>query len=344
VRALRLVEWQRPAALVDVPEPEPGPGEVLIRVGGAGACHSDLHLLDWPPGVLPFEVPFTLGHENAGWVEAVGAGVHGLELGTPVAVYGPWGCGMCHSCREGAEDYCERPAPAMGGGLGRDGGMAELLVVPSPRLLVPLGDLDPVRAAPLTDAALTPYHAIARSRHKLVPGAHAVVIGAGGLGHMAVQILRELTPARIVVVDRNPATLAMATSLGAAATIEAGPDAAAEVRDATGGRGAELVVDLVGSDDTLSLAMAVGRPRGDVVLVGIAGGSHTYSFFSQPYELSLASTYWGTITELMEVIALAQQGRIAAEVEVIPLSKGAEVYERMRAGTITGRVVVDPTS
>jgi alcohol dehydrogenase, propanol-preferring len=344
VRALRLVEWQRPAELVEVPEPEPGPGEVVVRVGGAGACHSDLHLLDWPAGVLQVPVPFTLGHENAGWVEAVGAGVHGLELGTPVAVYGAWGCGTCRPCREGAEDYCDRPLPALGGGLGRDGGMAELLLVPSSRLLVPLGDLDPVRAAPLTDAALTPYHAIARSRAKLVPGSHAVVIGAGGLGHLAVQILREVTAARIVVVDRNPAALAMATSLGAAAVVETGPDAAAAVRDATGGRGAELVVDLVGSDDTLTLAMAVGRPRGDVTLVGIAGGSHTYSFFSQPYELSLATTYWGTITELMEVIALAQQGRIAAEVEVVPLSQGSAVYDRMRAGTITGRVVVDPTA
>ena len=131
--------------------------------------------------------PFTLGHENAGWVHALGAGVTGLEPGQPVAVYGPWGCGTCPRCRLGMENYCERPdlvdVPGGGGGLGLDGGMADLLLVPSARQLVPLPDgLEPVTAAPLTDAGLTPYHAVRRSWAKLPPGSTAVVIGVGGLG------------------------------------------------------------------------------------------------------------------------------------------------------------------
>ncbi len=199
MKAYQLTAWQTPPEMREVPVPEPGPGEVLVKVGGAGACHSDLHLMEWPEGTMDFDLPFTLGHENAGWVEALGAGVEGLEEGEAVAVYGPWGCGRCRACRLSAENYCERQAEigAFGGGLGLDGGMAEYMLVPHSRLLLPLGELDPRDAAPLSDAALTPYHAIKRSLHLLVPGSTAVVIGVGGLGHMGVQILRALSPARI---------------------------------------------------------------------------------------------------------------------------------------------------
>jgi len=324
--------------------PEPRAGEVLLKVAGAGACHSDLHLMEWPAGQLPFDPPFTLGHENAGWVEALGDGVTGLEIGEPVLVYGPWGCGRCAACRRSAENYCERAGEigVMGGGLGLDGGMAEYMLVPSPRLLLALGDLDPRDAAPLTDAALTPYHAIKRSLHKLVPGSHAVVIGAGGLGHMAIQILSALAPARIVAVDRAEDKLALARDVGAEVTVRAGEDAAAEVREATHGRGAELVLDLVGSDDTLALAAAAGRPEGDLALVGLAGGAYPLSFFSQPYECSIATTYWGSANELLEVIELARAGRIDARVERYPLDQVAAVYERLRRGEIEGRAVVCP--
>ena len=173
MRALQLTAWQHDPELRDVAEPEPGPGEVVVRIGGAGVCHSDLHLLyEFPPELLPYRPPFTLGHENAGWVEALGAGVTGLEVGEPVAVYGAWGCGHCVRCRQGMENYCVNQAQlaCAGGGLGCDGGMAPLMLVPSARLVVPLGDLDPTQAAPLTDAGLTPYHAIRRSLPKLLPG------------------------------------------------------------------------------------------------------------------------------------------------------------------------------
>src|SRR5215207_2250731 len=193
MRALRLLEWKSEPELVDIDEPEPGPGQVVVKVGAAGACHSDLHLMhDFDAGALPWGPPFTLGHENAGWVHALGAGVASVEVGQPVAVYGPWGCGRCERCRLGAENYCENPAaapvPGGGGGLGLDGGMAEYLLVHDARHLVALPDgLDPVHAAPLTDAGLTPYHAVRRSWPKLAPGTTAVVIGVGGLGHVGVQ-------------------------------------------------------------------------------------------------------------------------------------------------------------
>jgi len=344
MKALRLAEWQQPPQLVDVPVPDPGPGEVLIRIGGAGACHSDLHLLEWPPGVLPFEVPFTLGHENAGWVEALGAGVTGFEPGQPIAVYGPWGCGHCRTCRQGMENYCEhgRETPAAGGGLGRDGGMAEYMLVPSARLLVPLTTLEPADAAPLTDAGLTSYHALKRSMTLLVPGSTVVVIGVGGLGHMAVQMARELTGAKVVAVDLRADHLDLAKRVGADVGVQAGADAADAIHDATAGRGAEVVLDFVGSDETLALAVASARPLAHVTLVGLAGGSIPFGFFGPPYECALASTYWGSITELMEVIALAEAGRIVAHTERFPLERAVDAYERMQAATIAGRAVIVP--
>ena len=184
MKAFRLIEWQRPPRLVDVEVPEPGPGQVLIRVGGAGACHSDIHVMEWPAGTLPYGVPFTLGHENAGWVERVGPGVDRFAAGDPVAVYGPWGCGACPSCIRGMDNVCElwrQPGRARGGGLGRDGGMAELMLVPEQRFLVPLRDLPPAAAAPLTDAGLTPYHAIKGSLHVLAPDVSGTIAQDGTL-------------------------------------------------------------------------------------------------------------------------------------------------------------------
>jgi alcohol dehydrogenase, propanol-preferring len=344
MRAYQLVAWQQPPELREVPVPIPDAGEVLVKVAGAGACHSDLHLMDWEPGLMPFDPPFTLGHENAGWVEQVGAGVRGVQIGQPVIVYGPWGCGRCPACRRSSENYCERAAEiaVMGGGLGRDGGMAEYLLVPAERLLLGLGELDPREAAPLTDAALTPYHAIKRSLHKLVPGSSAVVIGAGGLGHMAIQLLSALTPARIVAVDRSSEKLALAREVGAEVAVQAGEDAAAQVREATRGRGAELVLDLVGSDDTLALGAQAGRFEGDLALVGIAGGTFPLTFFSQPYEQAIATTYWGSSIELLEVLELARSGRIHAHVERFALDDVAAAYERLRRGEIEGRAVICP--
>lgn len=344
MQAFQLVAWQQPPELREVPVPEPGPGEVLIKVAGAGACHSDLHLMEWPAGQMPFDPPFTLGHENAGWVERVGAGVETVRVGEAVAVYGPWGCGHCRACRRSSENYCERQAEigVMGGGLGLDGGMAEYLLVPSARLLVPLGDLDPCDTAPLSDAALTPYHAIKRSLHKLTPGSTAVVIGVGGLGHMAVQILSAISGARIVAVDTFPEKLALAADIGAEVTVDAGASAAELVREATAGRGAELVLDIVGSDETISLAAQCGRSEGDVTIVGLAGGTFGLSFFSQPYECSISTTYWGSAIELIEVLELARAGKIHAHVQRYPLAQAADVYERLRTGQIDGRAVVCP--
>jgi len=345
VKAYVLPGWQQAAELREVPDPEPGPGEVLLRVTGAGACHSDLHLMEFPPGAMPFDPPFVLGHEITGVVAELGPAVSGPTVGTPVAVYGPWGCGTCPSCRTGTENYCDRASElkTLAPGIGHDGGMADLVTVPA-RQLVPLGDLDPVDAAPLTDAALTPYHAISRSLDILVPGSTAVVIGAGGLGHVAVQILRALTATRVIVVDQADDKIAHALELGADDAMRPDDDAVERIRAATGGLGAQLVLDLVGSDATLELARQISRVRGHLTVVGIAGGTLPFSFFALPYECSVASTYWGSIIELHEVLALARAGRIHVDVERFGLDRAPDAYDRMRAGTLRGRAVVTPSA
>jgi len=300
---------------------------------------------DFVEGMLPWGPPFTIGHENAGWVHALGAGVTGLEVDQPVAVYGPWGCGRCHRCRQGAENYCEHAAelPAAGGGLGFDGGMAPFQLIPQSRWVVPLGDLDPVQAAPLTDAGLTPYHAVKRSLPLLVPGSTAVVIGAGGLGHMAVQILAAMTPATIVAVDQRPDALERAGHLGAHHGVVAGDDAVSEITELTKGSLADVVIDLVGADATLALGAAVTRSLGHLTIVGIGGGTLPIGFFSVQYEVSVATTYWGSLPELIEVLALAERGLIAADVERYTLEDAPEAYRAMAAGELHGRAVVVPS-
>lgn len=301
--------------------------------------------MEWPAGALPFDPPFTLGHENAGWVERLGEGVSGFEPGEPVAVYGPWGCGHCRACRLSREDYCENQLEIgkSGGGLGRDGGMAEYMLVPSTRLLIPLGDdLDPRDAAPLSDAALTPYHAIRRSLHRLVPGSTAVVIGVGGLGQMAVQIIKALSAARIVAIDTSDEKLKAASDFGADHTLlseEATPEA---VRSLTGGRGAELVMDVVGAESTLALGAQLLAYEGDLTLLGLAGGTFEYGAMSLPWGARIATTYWGTAVELIEVLELARSGKIEIMTERVPLDGVAAAYDRLREGKVNGRAVACP--
>jgi alcohol dehydrogenase, propanol-preferring len=345
MQALQLTAWKSAPELREVPDPEPGPGQVLVRIAAAGACHSDLHLMhDFEAGLLPYDLPFTLGHENTGTVEAVGPGVQHLEPGEPVAVYGPWGCGRCWRCHQGSENYCERAADlgGAGGGLGFDGGMAPLMLVPQARWLVPLGDLDPVEAAPLTDAGLTPYHAIKRSLPLLTGRSTAVVIGAGGLGHMAVQILKTTSAAQVVAVDLKPEALDLATSVGADHAVPSGDAAAGTIRDLTGGRSADLALDFVGVDATMSLAAQVTRSLGHATIVGIGGGTLGFSFFAVPYEVSLATTYWGSLPELSEVLDLARRGLIRAHIQQFPLSDAVSAYDRLQSGKLEGRAVIVP--
>jgi propanol-preferring alcohol dehydrogenase len=221
--------------------------------------------------------------------------------------------------------------------------MAEYMLVPSARHVVPIPDgLDPVQVAPLTDAGLTPYHAVRRSASKLGPTSTAVVIGVGGLGHMAVQILRATSAARVVAVDGREAARDLARQCGAELALTPGPELVDQVRAHTQGVGADVVIDCVGSDETLAAAAACARQLADLTIVGIAGGTLPVSFFGLPYEVSVQTTYWGNRRELVEVLELASRGALTAETSVYTLEDAAAAYEALAHGTVNGRAVVVP--
>ncbi len=332
MKALRLMNWNSEAELVDIPKPTPDPGQLVIKIGGAGACDLDLDLTkDFGDGQLSplpgmaWKPPFTLGHENAGWIDSIGAGVSRFREGDPVAVYGAWGCG------------------SGSGGLGLDGGMAEYMLVPFERLLLDLPEgLKPIDAAPLTDAALTPYHAIRRSWAKLTPDAFIVIIGVGGLGHMAVQIAKATTGATIIAIDSRSEALELANSLGANYTFKVGDEIQSKVKDLTGGHGVEVVLDFVGNKQTMTLGASLCRALGDFTIVGLAGGALPFSFFSVPYETSLQTTYWGSRVELAEVLDLAAHNLISPKISKFTLEEAPQVYLDLAAGKIEGRAVIVP--
>jgi propanol-preferring alcohol dehydrogenase len=330
--------------VVEIDIPEPAPGQVRLKITAAGLCHSDSFIMGLPADQYAYGLPLTLGHEGAGVVDKLGDGVTGVAIGDSVAVYGPWGCGRCYECSQGQENYCSNAA-ALGinpPGLGAPGAMAEYLIVDDPRHLVALGDLDPVETVSLTDAGLTPYHAIKSSLSKLYPGSTAVVIGAGGLGHVAIQILRAITSATVIALDVDEEKLALARRVGAHQTILSGADAASAIRAATGGLGAQAVFDFVGAGPTLDIAREAVAVDGVIQIVGIGGGMLQTGFFSTPFGASVQAPYWGSRSELIEVLELARQGLVKVHVERFSLDEAPEAYARLHAGTISGRAVVVP--
>ena len=347
MKALQYREIGSPPVVVEVPQPEPGPGQVLLKVTAGGVCHSDAFLMGLPEeqyAAFGFGLPLTLGHEGAGTVAAIGAGVSGVSLGDSMAVYGPWGCGRCHMCAQGKENYCTEAA-RLGikpPGLGAPGSMAEYLLIDDARHLVPLGDLDPVKSVSLTDAGLTPYHAIKLSLPKLGAGTVAVVIGAGGLGHVGIQIIKALSPALVIAVDIGEDKLVLAREVGADHAIPSNDETAATIRELTEGRGADAVFDFVGAQPTVELAAQVVAVEGDVTIVGIGGGAVPVGFGVVPYDVAVRAPYWGTRAELIEVLDLARSGKISVEIQTFSLDDSPHAYEELHAGTIRGRAVIVP--
>ena len=345
MKAVRFTAWKTFPTIEEVERPTPGPGEVLLRIAGAGACHSDVAIFEQFDESMGEQLApsYTLGHENSGWVEEVGAGVSGFEKGDAYLVYGPIGCGRCPACSRGQDTYCFNAAtqPYLATGLGRDGGMAEYMTAPA-RNLVPLGDADPVAAAPLADAGLTPYHAIKLALPKLAGGGRtALVIGLGGLGQLAVQILRALTGATVIATDTKAEAMAEAEASGAV-TVPGGDGQAARIRELTGGQGVDAVFDFVGITPTIELAQQVVRRQGRITVVGVAGGPTSWNFYSNPYEAELTNTYWGTIEELYEVAALYRSGQITPAVTRYPMSEALTAYRDLHDGKLQGRAVVVP--
>lgn len=340
--AFQMMRWGEGGQLNRVPVPEPGAGEVLVKVAGNGICQSDLHALyEWQscPPHLAVELPLTLGHEVAGWVEACGPGVAGLEPGLPCLLTVA-GCGRCRFCAQGWNNYCSNRGKQVGMGL--DGGLAEYVVVPA-AALVPLGGtLDPWRAAPLTDAGLSSYHAIKRVLPLLTPGSTVVVIGIGGLGHLAVGLLKALCGARVIAVDTSAEALALAGDLGADLCLGSDDTTALAIREASRDQGADAVLDFVGAGATMALAAQVIRPLGQIVVSGRGQGAFAFQDRALPYGAGISTTFGGSKLELMELVALAEAGVIAPRVSRYPLTEVQTAIDKLREGQVVGRAVIVP--
>jgi alcohol dehydrogenase, propanol-preferring len=339
MQALRLF-GPGSVALTNVPIPEPTPDEVLVEVSAAGICHSDLVMMD-SGTAMRVAPPVTLGHESAGRIVTMGSRVSGWEVGQAVGVFAISGCGHCLSCRSGLPSGCSRGWSSKG--VQEDGGLADYMVA-RPHQLVDATGLDLVQAACLTDAGITAYGAVARALGLLVPGSTAVVVGVGGVGHLAVQILRAITASTVVAVDLSSERLAFAKRHGAGATVLAGSAAAAEIRDLAP-EGVDAVFDFVASQDSLDLATATVRSGGLIAITGSGDGILSITKQSGallPFEASVVKTASGTYEQLREVLALSRAGYLTAEVVEFPLAHVMQALERLRNGTLIGRGVARP--
>jgi NAD+-dependent secondary alcohol dehydrogenase Adh1 len=341
LRAALLREYGQPLELVDRPEPEPSrAGDVLIRVGGAGVCATDLHAIDGMMEAAGVTVPLVLGHENAGWVEAVGTGVTTVVPGEPVIVYPPYSCGLCLACRRGNDMLCARHQFT---GLSVDGGFADFVLVDERSIVKLPPDVAPADVAPHADAGLTAYHAVRRLAHVAVPGTSAAVIGVGGVGHIAVQLLRELGSSTVIAVDSDARRRLLAEELDVDIVL-GDHDVVSAVRDATDGCGADLVLDFVGTDGTHADGMAMLARSGTYSIVGYGGMLSVPSIAMVADERTIAGNLVGSWTDLWELMQLHGRGRIRLVTETYPLEAVNEVLERLRDGDVTGRAVLVPAA
>ena len=286
-------------------------------------------------------LPLVPGHENAGRVAAVGDLVSTVRVGDPVLVFPPYSCGLCVACRRGRDMHCEHHQFT---GLTVDGGFAEYVVV-AERSVVKLPDgVEPVDVAPYSDAGLTAYHAIKRVAHVAVPGATAVVIGVGGVGHVGLQLLRELgSGAPIIAVDPNPLRRALAASLNADAVLDS-TGVVDAVRDLTEGRGADLVIDFVGTQQTHDDGIGMLAKGGTYSIVGFGGMVTVPSGAMVGQEQAIVANLVGTWVDLWEVMQLHARGKLILKTETFPLEDVNDVLARLREGDVTGRAVLTPDS
>jgi D-arabinose 1-dehydrogenase-like Zn-dependent alcohol dehydrogenase len=340
MKAALLREYHRTLELVDRHEPEPvAARDVVVRVGGAGVCATDLHAIDGlmePAGLRP---PVVLGHENAGWVHAVGDGVTAASVGDAVLVYPAYSCGLCVPCRRGLDMHCERHQFT---GLTRDGGFADFVLVDE-RSLVPLPPgVEPVAVAPHADAGITAYHAVKKLLPRLVPGSTSAVIGVGGVGHIALQLLRVLGGGSVIAIDTDERRRALAKELGADEVLGGDGDVAGAVREATNGAGADVVLDFVATDATHAAGLEMLARRGLYSTVGYGGLLTVPSVALVVGETAIAGNLVGSWIDLWELLQLHGRGDVTLRTETHQLEDVNAVLDKLRDGEVTGRAVLVP--
>ncbi|WP_262700747.1 MULTISPECIES: NAD(P)-dependent alcohol dehydrogenase [Streptomyces] len=341
MKAVQVVGYHQNLVMADVPAPEvTGPFDVIVRIGGAGVCRTDLHILEgqWAEksGVT---LPYTIGHENAGWVHAVGSAVTNVAEGDKVIVHPLITCGLCRACRLGDDVHCEQNSFP---GIDTAGGYAEYLKT-SARSVVRLGDsLEPSAVAALADAGLTAYHAAEKAARKLRPGDRCVVIGAGGLGHIGIQVLKALTAAEIVVVDRNAEAVKLAETIGADHGVVADGGQVEEVLELTGGQGAETVIDFVGEGGATRDGVRMLRRAGDYHVVGYGENIDVPTIDIISTEINFIGNLVGSYNDLRELMVLAAQGRVRLHTVKYPLDRFQDALDDLDAGRVRGRAILVP--
>ncbi|MBE7159726.1 MAG: NAD(P)-dependent alcohol dehydrogenase [Williamsia herbipolensis] len=341
MRAVQVVGYHQDLEMTELPVPEPtGPFDVVVKIGGAGVCRTDIHILEgqWAEksGVA---LPYTIGHENAGWVHAVGSAVTHVAEGDKVILHPLITCGLCRACRSGDDVHCEANAFP---GIDTHGGYADYIKT-SARSVVKIDDaLEPADVAALADAGLTAYHAAAKAARRLTPRDRCVVIGAGGLGHIGIQVLKALTPAELIVVDRNEQALKLAESIGADRGVVADGSQVEQVLELTGGHGAEVVVDFVGENGTTTEGLAMTRRAGDYHVVGYGENIDVPTIDLISEEKNVVGNLVGSYNDLCDLMQLAARGSVVLHTAKYPLDDFQRAIDDLGAGNVRGRAILTP--
>lgn len=341
MRAVQVIGYHTKLQLTEIPEPKiAGPLDVIVRIGGAGVCRTDLHILEgqWAEksGV---RLPYTIGHENAGWVHAVGDAVTNVAVGDKVILHPLITCGLCRACRSGDDVHCEASAFP---GIDTDGGYADYLRTTA-RSVVKIDDaLEPADVAALADAGLTAYHAAAKAARSLRPGNVCVLIGAGGLGHIGIQVLKAISAATLVVVDRNHAAVDLAVEIGADHGIVADGTHVEQVRALTGRHGAEAVIDFVGEGGATADGVAMLRRAGNYYVVGYGENLDVPTIDVISTEINFIGNLVGSYNDLQDLMELAAQGKVALHTTKYPLEDFQQALDDLDHGRVRGRAILIP--
>lgn len=341
MKAVRVHHYQELPKVEEVAEPKvKGPWDVIVRIGGAGVCRTDLHIIEgqWAEK-SHVKLPYTIGHENAGWVQEVGSAVSNVAVGDTVIVHPLITCGFCRACRAGDDMHCINSAFP---GIDTDGGMANFLKT-SARSVVKLDpSLHPKDIAALADAGLTAYHAVKKAVPLLYPGTRVAVIGAGGLGHIGVQCLKAMTPAEIIVVDRSPAALELTKSWGADHTVVADGSHVAKVKEITDGFGVEVVIDFVGEQGAQQDAIAMLRRAGSHFIIGYGSNLNVPTIDIISSEINFIGNLVGNYNDLAELMTLTAQGKVKLHTAVYPLDEALTAIHDLDTGKLRGRGILVP--
>jgi NAD+-dependent secondary alcohol dehydrogenase Adh1 len=341
MKAARLHAYHERLKLDSVDEPKPlEPLDVVVRIGAAGLCRTDLHIQEgqWAEksGV---RLPYTPGHENAGWIQETGSAVTNVEPGDTVIVHPFISCGLCVPCRRGDDMHCLNGSFP---GIDRDGGFAEFLLT-SARSVVKLDPgLEPKDIAALADAGLTAIHAVKKAIPVLGAGTHAVVIGAGGLGHIGIQCLKAMTPAEIIVIDPSEKALALAGEMGADQTVKVDGGQVDTVKEMTDGLGAEAIIDFVGEKGAIEDGIAMVRDGGFYYVIGYGENIHIPTIDVISREISFIGNLVGTYNDLVELMTLTAQGKVSLHTSTYPLEAINDAMADLDGGRLQGRGILVP--